>query len=242
MSGFKLQTLNNIIRFSIVFYFTVYALISHAQENKVVSITIIPTYGDSVIQLDEKYYKLKSGDSIQIETLKFYISGIELWNDNEKVFEENNSFHLIDASIPGSLNLVYTVPLNIKYHKIKFNIGIDSTTNVSGVMGGDLDPTKGMYWTWQSGYINFKLEGKSNICNTRNNEFQFHIGGYQNPFNSLHRISFDVSENKNIDLTIDIKNLINKIDLSNQNQIMSPGKDALLISEIISNSFQIHKP
>ena len=148
-------------------YFTLCFLISHAQMDKVVSISIIPTYGDSVIHLDETYYKLISGDSIKIETFKFYMSGIELWNDDKKVFEEINSFHLIDASIPGSLNLLFVVSLNLNYDKIKFNIGIDSTANVSGAMSGDLDPTKGMYWTWQSGYINFKLEGNEGILKAR---------------------------------------------------------------------------
>ena len=79
-----------------------------------------------------------------------------------------------------------------RHDKIKFNLGIDSLTNVSGVMGGDLDPTKGMYWTWQSGYINFKMEGSSAVCPTRNHEFQFHIGGYQDPFYAMQTLELEV--------------------------------------------------
>ena len=73
--------------------------------------------------------------------------------------------------LPSSLAL--QIPSNIPFSKLKFQLGIDSLTNVSGAMGGDLDPTKGMYWTWQSGYINMKIEGKSNSCKTRKNQFQF---------------------------------------------------------------------
>jgi len=132
-------------------------------------------------------------------------------------------------------------PTNLKFTKIKFNLGIDSITNVSGAMGGDLDPTKGMYWTWQSGYINLKLEGKSKLCKTRNNEFQFHLGGYQNGDNALQTIILNVSENKEIDILIDIEQFVAAIDLSEQNQIMSPGKKAVLLSEKFSKIFSIQK-
>jgi hypothetical protein len=45
--------------------------------------------------------------------------------------------------------LSFDLPTYLKYDQIQFQLGIDSLTNVSGAMGGDLDPTKGMYWTWQ---------------------------------------------------------------------------------------------
>ena len=60
--------------------------------------------------------------------------------------------------------------------RIYFQIGIDSLTNVSGDLDGDLDPALGMYWAWNSGYINMKLEGKSSSCKSVKKEFQFHIG------------------------------------------------------------------
>lgn len=117
-------------------------------------------------------------------------------------------------------------------------MGIDSTTNVSGA-GGDLDPTKGMYWTWQSGYINFKLEGKSNLCKTRNNEFQFHIGGYLFPFSCVQTIQLDLKPTEEPVIIIDIKKLLAPIDLSKQNQIMNTGLDAVKFSVLISNSFRV---
>lgn len=120
-------------------------------------------------------------------------------------------------------------------------MGIDSLTNVSGALGGDLDPTKGMYWTWQSGYINFKLEGKSQYCNTRNNEFQFHLGGYLQPFYCLQSLKMKVNNSQEINIVLDVKKIIDAIDLKSLNHVMSPGKDAMTLSIIAANSFTIYK-
>jgi hypothetical protein len=109
-------------------------------------------------------------------------------------------------------------------------------------MGGDLDPTKGMYWTWQSGYINFKLEGKSTICPTRNNAFEFHLGGYQPPFNCLKTALLKSTNQKNIVVVFDLNQFLSSIDLSKQNQIMSPNNQAVLLSEQAIKSFKIINP
>lgn len=211
-----------------------------AQTDKKYSLTYHPMYGDSKLEVDS-FYKWGVNDSIQIEVLKFYISGIELLNKGKVVWKEQNSFHLIDISNQKTLTVLCNIPSTISYDQVKFNLGIDSLTNVSGAMGGDLDPTKGMYWTWQSGYINFKLEGKSNVCKTRLNEFQLHLGGYQHPFNTLRSVILDVSQNETADILIDIKQLLKTIDLSTQHHIMSPGTEAILVSENVIKIFSIQK-
>ena len=148
-------------------------------------------------------------------------------------------YDLMDAFNEKTLSV--NIPSNISYTKLKFNLGIDSTTNVSGALGGDLDPTKGMYWTWQSGYINFKLEGTSNICKTRHNEFQFHLGGYQYPNNNLQTVFIDAVSKQNIEVGVDIQKIINQINLTQQHHIMSPGQEAMDFSEKVINSLSIKK-
>lgn len=209
---------------------------SHAQSTH--KISFHPTFGKSPLHLDDSCY---TKYSIYFSQLKLYISSIEFLNKDSVVWKETNGYHLLDASDEKTLYILLSSPTNLKFTKIKFNLGIDSITNVSGAMGGDLDPTKGMYWTWQSGYINLKLEGKSKLCKTRNNEFQFHLGGYQNGDNALQTIILNVSENKEIDILIDIEQFVAAIDLSEQNQIMSPGKKAVLLSEKFSKIFSIQK-
>lgn len=187
----------------------------------------------------EDFVKINEQDSLRIETLKFYISNIQVIENDSVVWMEKNSFHLIDASDGKSMSLELNIPTSITYNKIKFGLGIDSTTNVAGVMGGDLDPTRGMYWTWQSGYINFKLEGKSSLCKTRNNEFEFHIGGYQSPYNTFQSVVLNTGNNRIIGITIDCMKLFETIDLSRQNHIMSPGSDAVELSQKIAKIFSI---
>lgn len=185
----------------------------------------------------EIYYKLNASDSIQFSSFKFYISKLELIDGSQTVWKENSSYHLIDAFDEKTLTL--SIPSNIHFTKLKFQLGIDSLTNVSGAMGGDLDPTKGMYWTWQSGYINLKLEGNSNLCKTRHNEFQFHLGGYQHPFNCLQTIYIPVKSKDKVVLNMDVEKLIENTQLLQLNHIMSPSKEAFELSKKIIESFSV---
>ena len=225
------------LAYCLIFFLSIKPL--SAQSNKILNINFQPYYGDSILQLNDTVYKSENGTAIQIETFKCYISGIELLNKEQVVFSEKNSFHLLDASELKSLSIPITTPSTIQYDQIKFNIGIDSLTNVSGAYGGDLDPTKGMYWTWQNGYINFKLEGKSKICPTKNNEFQFHIGGYQFPDRTMQPIKLNINESGSLEIRVDLKKLIDSIDLTKQNQVMSPGKDAVIVSDKALKIFSI---
>jgi hypothetical protein len=210
-----------------------------SQTYEIDTIAFSLLYGKQKLQT-EHYYK-NGDDSVLIETLKFYISGIELLDKDRVVWQEKNSFHLIDISNERTLNISCLVPANIQFTQLKLNLGIDSTTNVSGALGGDLDPTKGMYWAWQSGYINFKLEGKSNLCKTRGNEFQLHLGGYQFPFNGLKTVTFNLINKDKTTITLDIEQLLNAFNLSQQNHIMSPKAEAVLFSEIVSKLFSVKK-
>jgi hypothetical protein len=129
------------------------------------------------------------------------------------------------------------IPQGLRFNSIKFNLGIDSVTNVSGAMGGDLDPTRGMYWTWQSGYINFKLAGASNLCSTRKNQFQFHLGGYLSPYAALQTVTLNASGSA-ITVYFDVEKLLEGINLARQNEIMSPGEESIVISKLAAQAFR----
>ena len=196
-----------------------------------------PSYGKDLVYLADSSYQSNDEDSITITQFRFYISDIELWNDKNKTWEEHN-FHLINANEYQTLRISLAIPYDIVYDKIKFKLGIDSLTNVSGAMGGDLDPMKGMYWTWQSGYINVKLEGNSPLCKTRNNAFEFHLGGYHTPFNCLKTVTLPIIKSDNLKLYIDLKKALSSINLKMTNQIMTPSKLAVDISEKIAKAFE----
>jgi len=209
-----------------------------AQEGEI-KIVIAPMYGSSPIVLANDAFKINNADQLQIQVLRFYISGIRFLKNGKVVLKEENSFHLIDAVASKSLSINIAKPGNIVFDEIQFNLGIDSTTNEAGVKGGELDPTKGMYWAWQSGYINFKLEGTSSNCNTRNNEFQFHLGGYLPPNYSMQLVSLKGLNGNAIGITLDIEKVLSQIDLAITNHIMAPSAEAVRLSKIIAGSFSM---
>ncbi len=212
----------------------------NAQTNEFL-VKFKPIVKQQELKLNESFnlfYILK--DSTQITKLKFYISAIQLYNDKELVYTEKNSYHLIDASDTNSYFINLKAFPNKAFNNIKFNLGIDSATNAKGALGGALDPTKGMYWAWHSGYINFKLEGISNLCNTRNNGFEFHLGGFSYPNNSLQTIKLDVSNNKAIIINVDVAKFLAEVGLGKTNMIMTPSKTAVELSKQAAGIFSIN--
>ncbi|MBK8641862.1 MAG: hypothetical protein IPN15_06430 [Saprospiraceae bacterium] len=193
----------------------------NAQDHKSISLNFIPIFDNQKISLNKNVFGEQSADTLIFETIKFYLSSFKLWDGNRLAWEESNSFHLLDLAEENTLSLSMKIPQETYYKTMCFNLGIDSMTNTAGVFGGDLDPTTGMYWTWQSGYINIKMEGKSPHCTTHNHEFQFHLGGYQTPFNACQNICLDLQKNDAHNILINFQNLFDKINLAKQNLIMS---------------------
>ena len=229
-----------ILRKILLFLGTVFFICdSTAQMNNMINIHFAPTFGVRQIDLSDSAFAVNENSKFAIEVLKFYVADFRFLNKGKEVGREKNSYHLVDVSIKSTLEFKISAPLQKEFDQLVFNLGIDSATNVSGVLGGDLDPTKGMYWTWQSGYINFKLEGTSNLCKTRNNEFQFHLGGYQYPYSSIQEVSLLTKNDKSITIKLDIEKAMNGIDLSKQDHIMSPKSEAVVLSNKFSKAFTI---
>ena len=210
-----------------------------AAQQKNIELTFSSSFGTDTISLNDTSVFFSKKDSLEISSIRFYCSNIQFLKARKIIWEEKSSYHLIDISIENSSKLNLSVPHNINYDEVKFNLGIDSLTNELGAMGGDLDPSKGMYWAWNSGYINFKLEGKSKKCKTRNNEFQFHIGGYSFPSNSLQVIKLPINSPGKISVNLDIAKFLLSINLAEENHIMSPSAKALIMAQNIAKSFSI---
>ena len=101
-----------------------------------------------------KNYSFLNNDSISFSELKLYVSDYLLKSADR--YLSVNSVDLIDNGIPSSKIILDSINLS-SYETISFNFGVDSTINTSGILTGDLDPMKGMYWAWNSGYIHLKM-------------------------------------------------------------------------------------
>ncbi len=185
--------------------------------------------------------ELLQKDSIQITTCKFYISNLTYFYQNSVVYKNASLFKLIDLSEDSVRNLTSQIPSNILYDKLTFDIGIDSTISKLGVQEGELDPTNGMYWAWQSGYINFKLEGTSPKCNTRKNRFQFHIGGFLLNQYAIQTININKPNKANTIIDVNILSLIQQLNLKEESSVMIPGKRAVEISKLFQDTFKQSK-
>lgn len=190
----------------------------------------------------KKIYHTKT-DSLEITTLKFYVSGIEIHYDDTTTYIKKNSYHLVDIEDVSSLKIAVCPKSSKAISNVIFSIGVDSLASVSGAMSGDLDPTNGMYWAWQSGYINMKIEGKSNSCTTRKNAFQFHIGGYLPPNSAIRKVNLydtrsarikdkKINNNHKITIQVDASKLFDEILLKETNSIMISGKEAMNLADL----------
>jgi hypothetical protein len=197
-----------------------------------------PTFFGKKIVLEEFIHD-SNGDSLSISTLRFYLGNFVFFNKGKTVFEEKNH-HLLDLEDEKSLNLAFQMPKNMDFDSLQFELGVDSLTHVSGVMGDDLDPTRGMFWTWQSGYINVKLEGFYSKYAGNRHEFEFHLGGYLAPFQSVQLVGLDLTTFKklsNLPINLDLTTFFEKIDWSKNQNVMSPSVEAVRFSELFSKSF-----
>lgn len=202
-------------------------------------IAFVPYWNNEKITLPTTQLQSATNQIVAIETLKFYVSKIVFLKGENVVYSELNSYHLLDFESESSLKLNIAVGTPKAFDSIRFCIGIDSVTNVAGVMKGALDPTNGMYWTWQSGYINVMLEGVSSACTTRKNRFQFHLGGFAAPNQTIQHLQFASSISERITIGIQLNDFFNQVQLSTKNQIMSPGKDAVELSKKFAGCFTI---
>ena len=212
-----------------------------AQSGQEITICFVPTFTTQSVRFENAWYPLPSGDSVIFDVFRFYISDVVFYKNGKRVFEEKNSYHLMDAADVSSLKLSIQIPVSITYDEVYFNLGIDSITNTSGAMGGDLDPTKGMYWSWQSGYINLKLEGRSNLCANRLHAFTFHLGGYAGQFSAIQKVQLTAITRSKITIALPLDQFLNGIDLSTKNAIMIPGNEAVALSKKMAQLFAIVK-
>jgi len=217
------------------------ALIQAQKTSDTLIIGFNLSWQNQPLALNKTYYS--KTDSLTITTVKFYVSGIELLFNDNSTFIEKDNYHLVDIENDSTLYILINKKTDKVISKITFNIGVDSLASVSGALSGDLDPTKGMYWAWQSGFINMKIEGKSANCKTRKNIFQFHIGGYLKPNYVMRKIEIPIIKSlipvNNISINFDLAKLFNDIDLSKINTIVVPGEEAMRIADVSTKLFTI---
>ncbi len=160
--------------------------------------------GSSDLQLNTGTYTNAAGESFNVTKLKYYVSNFVLTNTDGSVFTvpQDSCYFLIDESDASTHQPILKVPEG-EYKTLSFMIGVDSLRNTMDISKrtGVLDPTTtaaDMYWSWNSGYIFFKMEGTSPAITGASDEFQYHIGGFGGystaTTNNLKTITLDLTQ------------------------------------------------
>ncbi len=131
-------------------------------------------------------FKNAKGEEYKITMLQYYVSSIKLKRSDGTVFTDevksdgSAGYYLIDEAVVESQDVVLkNVPAG-DYTEVTFTIGVDANQVNQGAQTGALDPAKGMFWSWNSGYIFVKLEGASPVATGMlGTAFQYHVGGYK---------------------------------------------------------------
>ena len=211
-----------------LFTFIVFMLLfkqAHSQLN------VSLRWGTESITL-EKYYFLGK-DSLIFHELKLYLSDFQFEKETRK--QELVGPQFIDLEDPSSLCLFPDFPV-AEYQSLRFHFGLDSSYHVSESVDGPLNPMNGMYWAWNSGYIQFKCIGTSSSIPLTDQTFEYHLGGYRQPFETTQSIQNPIKGNK---LILDIKPFFEQtVDFTLVQRVMIPGEIAQSYCRELSKSFR----
>lgn len=183
------------------------------------------------------------GETFQVSKCLFYLSNFSVTYTDGKKEKIPASYFLIDLSDSMSCKIQLPVQ-NKKIQSIHFLLGIDSATNVRGIQKGVLDPVRGMFWTWNTGYVMAKMEGISPASTMPGKKFSYHVGGYagnQNVIKSID-LSIPASPENKIVLLVDLLRWFNgpsPISIARQPNCHSPGELAQKIAGNYQSMFSI---
>jgi hypothetical protein len=206
-------------------------------ESPVIPLEIQVILNNKALALGQMVFIPILNDSVQIDRLRFYLSDISVSNSSVNQENMGERFLLIDLENPSSLKRQLSLTKDHEWDSIHFKIGVDSATQMKGAQAGDLDPMHGMYWSWRSGYINFKCEGSSPICPARKNEFVFHIGGFQAPLNTIQSVTLPLHADT-IVIQIDLTPLFTDVSVEQNYQVMSPSAKAVNFANQLPSLFR----
>lgn len=186
-----------------------------------------------------------AGETFAVRSFRYYLSHIQLAGKDGRYYEAGSeAAYLADLRDSSSQRILLTAKGPVQ--RIRFLLGVDSITNVTGVHTGSLDPAKGMFWTWNSGYIMAKLEGRSPQSTAPGRNFTYHIGGYRAGQQTARWITLSLEEtpDNRIVLAADILQWFGgstNITIASHPVCHEPGSLAIAIADNYTRMFSVVK-
>lgn len=214
---------------------------------------LIPMFRTEKWHPDSSYTN-DAGEQMQINKCLFYTSGWKAVINNRKKNKQpdtlllSDAHYLMDINEPNSLKLPFTIAANCE--QVIFTLGVDSIKNTTGIQTGVLDPARGMFWTWRTGYIMARMQGTSSVANTAGKRFSYDVGGFESPYNTVRTITLKLAElhrfeknTKNpIYIQMDLSSWFNgkhKISIAQTPNCHNAGKLAMQLADNYQHMFQI---
>jgi len=175
----------NIVVYTFLFFAAIVAKpgMASAQTGSL-KMTFINTVNGRPVVLRDSIYSNYFGEQYSISKLKYYISNIIFSSNAEN--KNMGGYYLVNTASDNNSFDIQLKPGT--YNSIGFLLGVDSIRNCSGAQTDALDPMNDMFWTWNTGYVMFKLEGTSASSTADLNRIEHHIGGYKGSNNVATKI------------------------------------------------------
>ena len=167
-------------------------------------------------------YELADGRKLNLSIARFYFSNIRLMNGSAEtpladVYKQWNASeeHYMLGDAPAGT-----------YTGIKFDIGVDSTANYGDPSAWPDDHALSSsssthdHWSWNSGYIFMKIEGKADTSaamnGTINGDFVYHVGTPNFARTVEIPVNFSISEGSTgeVHLEVDLMKFFDNVDLT----------------------------
>lgn len=145
-------------------------------------IEITHAVGETPLRLGDSY-RTTAGDEWSAERLRYYLSNFRLrrsdagWFANPQSEQDSRGYFLVDEAEAASKRFAIGPVPPGRYSGIEFLVGVDAKRNGAGAQTGTLDPARGMFWTWNTGYIFFLFEGHSPQSTDEAHALTWHVGG-----------------------------------------------------------------
>ncbi len=224
------------ILFTTILFITMQVVVAQTT----LTINFLNTASGKPVTLRDSTYTNPHGEEYTIKKLRYYIG-----SPGAGAYENREQYFLIDQA--GNTSIKTGVRPGT-YNSVSFLLGVDSILNCSGAQDGALDPMNDMFWTWNTGYVMFKLEGTSPASKGDLNRIEHHIGGYRAGQKVATTITvpvteFTVKEGENIEVNLNMEldrywNGVVPVKISETALCMSPGETALYLSSNFPGLFR----
>lgn len=198
------------------------------------------TFGNNLVHSE-------TGDTLSFTMIKYYISNIKLKKADGSEYIQPESYYLIDAADPAksSIQIPNVPPGN--YVGITYTIGVDSIRNVSGAQEGALSTSNNMFWSWNTGYIFFKIE--ANSPQSPNGKVKYHVGGFSGANNAIRSdyksfgtdiLNVNGPKKAKIHFHVDMEHVWHdNTTVNSLNDIHMPGANAAKIANHFKSAFEL---